>query len=269
MHLGLIGYGNITRTLIDVLARENAALTRLTVLVRPGREAATHQALAGHSAPVQVVSDGAALVAASPDLVVECAGHSAVQADVTACLRAGIETVIVSIGALADEALHEQVLAAARDGRTRVVLPAGAIGGVDLLSALRPSGITEVTYTSRKPPLAWRGTPAETLLDLPSLTDATVFFSGNARDAALQYPKNANVAATLALAGIGFEGTQVQMIADPQVTQNIHEYSVRAGATDYTMRIQGNPSPDNPKTSVATVYSAAREVLNRLREVAI
>ena len=107
------------------------------------------------------------------------------------------------------------------------------------------------------------------MLDLASLTEPTTFFTGNARDAALQYPKNANVAATLALAGIGFEDTQVRMIADPQVTQNIHEYSVTSGAADYTMRIQGNPSPDNPKTSVATVYSAAREVLNRLREVAI
>lgn len=269
MHLGLIGYGNISRTLVDVLAREGAALAHLTVLVRPGREDAVRQALAGHSAPVLVVSDGAALVAARPNLVVECAGHTAVATDVAACLRAGIETVIVSIGALADTALHDKVRAAAREGGTRIVLPAGAIGGVDLLSALRPSGITAVTYFSRKPPLAWRGTPAETLLDLPALTEATEFFTGNARDAALHYPKNANVAATLALAGLGFEGTQVRMIADPAVTQNIHEYSVRSGAADYTMRIQGNPSPDNPKTSVATVYSAAREVLNRLHEVAI
>ncbi len=265
MHLGLIGYGNIARTLVDVLANEGADLS-LTVLVRPAR-AVEARALLGDGA--KVVTDCAALVAAKPDLVVECAGHSAVAVDVTACLRAGIETVIVSIGALADSALHAQVLAAARVGGTRIVLPAGAIGGVDLLSALRPSGIRAVTYTSRKPPLAWRGTPAEGLLDLASLTEPTTFFTGNARDAALQYPKNANVAATLALAGIGFEDTQVRMIADPQVTQNIHEYSVTSGAADYTMRIQGNPSPDNPKTSVATVYSAAREVLNRLREVAI
>ena len=59
------------------------------------------------------------------------------------------------------------------------------------------------------------------------------------------------------------------MVADPTVTQNIHEYRVRSGAADYAMRIEGKPSPDNPKTSLATVYSAAREVMNRLAEVAI
>ena len=261
MHLGLIGYGNIARTLSEVLAREGAALSALTVLVRPTQ--------AGVVPGARVVTDGADLIAARPDLVIECAGHSAVAGVVVPALRAGIESVIVSIGALADAELYAQVQAAARDGGTRVVLPAGAIGGVDLLSALRPSRITSVVYTSRKPPMAWRGTPAETLLDLPALTDASTFFTGNARDAALQYPKNANVAATLALAGLGFDETQVRMIADPQATRNIHEYSVTAGAADYTMRIQGNPSPDNPKTSVATVYSVAREVLNRLKEVAI
>ena len=85
----------------------------------------------------------------------------------------------------------------------------------------------------------------------------------------MAYPKNANVAATLALAGLGFEATRVEMVADPAVSQNIHEYRVTSGAADYAMRIEGKPSPDNPKTSLATVYSVAREVMNRMTEVAI
>lgn len=270
MHLGLIGYGNIARTLMGVLAREGALPARLTVLSLPEFAAATAEAVAADFAgPAQVVTGSADLIAARPRLVVECAGHAAVQAHATAVLRAGIETVVVSIGALADAALWDQVQAAARAGGTRAILPAGAIGGVDILSALRPSGIEAVAYTGRKPPLAWAGTPAEGILDLAALTDEAVFFTGNAREAATQYPKNANVAATLALAGLGFEATQVRLIADPKVTRNVHEYSVRAGAADYTIRIEGNPSPDNPKTSVTTVYSVAREVMNRSREVAI
>jgi len=270
MHLGLIGYGNIAHTLMGVLAREGAAPARLTALCRPERANTTRAALQrDYGGPAEVVTASPSLIAARPDLVVECAGQVAVADHATAVLRAGIETVIVSIGALADPALMAAVEAAAHQGQTRVVLPGGAMGAIDLLSALRPSGITAVVYTGRKPPLAWAGTPAQTLLDLHALTEATTFFTGDARAAATQYPKNANVAATLALAGVGFEGTQVRLIADPNVTRNIHEVTVTAGAAHYTIRIEGHPSPDNPKTSITTVYSVAREVMNRSRKVAI
>lgn len=270
MHLGLIGFGNIARTLLAVLAREGADLRAVTVLTLPAFVAETQAALAGlTTAPAQVVTEAAAMVAARPDLVVECAGHQSVADHATAILRAGIETVIVSVGALADEALHARVVQAARDGNSRFALPAGAIGGVDILSALRPSGITAVRYTGRKPPLAWAGTPAEALVDLAHLAAEMVVFRGSARQAATLYPKNANVAATLALAGLGWDETQVQLIADPAVSRNIHEVSVTSGAADYTIRIEGKPSADNPKTSVTTVFSVAREIMNRRREMAI
>ena len=270
MHLGLIGFGNIARTLLDVLSREGADLRALTVLTRPAFVADTQTALAGlTTAPAQWVTEAAAMVARRPDLVVECAGHQAVADHGTAILRAGIETVIVSVGALADAALHARVVQAARDGNSRFTLPAGAIGGVDILSALRPAGVTSVRYAGRKPPPAWAGTPVEGLVDLAGLTAETVIFQGSARQAATLYPRNANVAATLALAGIGWDDTAVQLIADPAISRNIHEFSVTSGAANYTIRIEGKPSADNPKTSVTTVYSVAREVMNRLREVAI
>ncbi len=96
-----------------------------------------------------------------------------------------------------------------------------------------------------------------------------LFFEGSAREAALAYPRNANVAATLALAGIGFDATSVRLVADPGVTQNLHEYRVRAAAADYSITIAGHPSPENPKTSAATALSVAREVMNRQRRLAI
>jgi len=266
MHLGLIGYGTIARALLRILDAEGAAPERLCVLVRPARLAETRAALPPGT---QVVTDAASLIAQRPDLVVECAGHSAVQDHATAVLAAGIETVITSIGALADAPLLAALERAAEAGRSRAILPAGAIGAVDLLSALRPSGITSVVYTGRKPPLAWAGTPAATLLDLNTLREPATFFTGTAREAARAYPKNANVAATLALAGLGFDATQVALVADPTITRNIHEVTVRAGAADFTIEIAGNPAPDNPKTSLTTVYSLAREVLNRQRRVAL
>jgi len=270
MHLGIIGYGNIGRSLMQILLQEAAALTRVTVLSWPENAETTRAALRrDFPGPSEVVIDAQGLIAAQPKLVVECAGHAAVQANATAVLRAGIETVIVSIGALADDVLFAELKAAAQSGRTRMVLPAGAIGGVDILSALRTAGVTKVTYTGRKHPSAWIGTPAEKLIDLAALQDEQVFFIGSARDAALQYPKNANVAATLALAGLGWDETRVRLVADPNVTRNIHEFAVCSTAADFSMRIEGHPSPDNPKTSVTTVHAVAREVLNRLREVAI
>lgn len=270
MHLGLIGYGTIARGLLRILTSEGMKPSKVTVLTRRESATAARDALGTDVGGTgQVVTDAKALIDERPNLIVECAGHSAVQTHVPAVLRAGIETVVVSIGALADDPLYAQLVDAAQAGGTRFVLPAGAIGGVDLLSALRASGITEVTYSGRKPPTAWKGTPAENLVDLPSLTTEAVFFTGNARQAATQYPKNANVAATLAFAGLGWDQTKVRLIADPNVTRNVHEYTVTAGGADFSIRIEGHPAPDNPKTSITTVYSVAREVMNRQREMSI
>ena len=96
-----------------------------------------------------------------------------------------------------------------------------------------------------------------------------MFFEGSAREAAQTYPFNANVTATLALAGIGFEDTKVRLVADPGVTRNVHEFSVRSACGDFTMRLEGFPSPANPKTSLLAGYSVARELLNRADAIVI
>mgnify|MGYP000562853183 CR=1 FL=1 len=260
MRLGLIGFGNIGRTLCEVLAREGAAPAALCLLRRPG-----HPPVPG----AETVTRAAELVTFAPDLVIECAGAEAVAAHAAPCLAAGIDTVLASVGALADPALETRLCAAARAGRARLILPAGALGGVDLVSALRTSGIERLRYTGRKPPAAWAGSAAEELVDLRGLTGPVTFFQGSAREAARRFPKNANVAATLALAGPGLEATEVRLVADPGVTRNVHEVSVRAGAADMEIRIEGRPSPENPRTSLATVHSLAREVLNRRRVLAV
>lgn len=266
MHLGLIGYGAIGRELLALLARERALPDRLTVLARPGSGARVQAALAGRGA---VVECAVALADSRPDLVVEAAGHGAVAAHLPDLLGAGVTCVLASVGAQADAVLAARLEAAAQAGGARLVVSPGAIGGVDLLTALRPSGIEAVRYTGRKPPLAWAGSPAEAVLDLSGLDAAATFYSGTAREAARDYPKNANVAATVALAGAGFDATQVALVADPGVTRNIHEISVRAGAGAFDIRIEGVASPDNPRTSLATVHALAREVMNRRRVLVI
>ncbi len=93
------------------------------------------------------------------------------------------------------------------------------MGGLDALAAARRAGLSSVSYVSRKPPAAWLGTPAERVADLSALTAAAAVFTGTAREAALAFPQNANVVAAIALAGLGFDETQVTLMADPAVTE--------------------------------------------------
>ena len=272
--LGIIGYGSIAQSLIDIL-RDNISqeYVRVCMLVREESVEEVYQQLKaskeGLAKTVLVHSSLDAFIADAPDLVVECAGHSAVQDYVPALLKADINVIIASIGALADEALYKSITDAAEAGNAQITLPAGAIGGIDVMAAAQLSDIKEVVYVGRKSPGAWKGTPAETVADLDTLTEELVFFEGTAREAAKAYPKNANVAATLALAGVGFENTRVKLIADPTTDKNTHSYNVVSDVVSYSVELMSVVSPKNPKTSMTTVYSLAREVLNKTSTVAI
>jgi aspartate dehydrogenase len=268
MHLGLIGFGNIARTLAGLL--EDDPVSQITVLVRDRHAQNTRRELAavGAAKRFDVVTTSEALSEARPDVVAECAGQGAVAEFAPRLLRGGIPTIVASVGALADDALAEQLRGAAQDGGSKLILPAGAIGGIDILSALAPAGHLRVDYRGTKPPAAWKGTPAENTVGLDSLDAPSVFFSGNAREAARTYPKNANVAATLALAGAGFEETKVQLIADPDAPGNSHAFEVRSPLCSFSVEIANAASDGNSKTSVTTVYSVLREI-NRVRKAVL
>lgn len=266
-HLALIGFGAIARTLVATLCDQpDMRLRKLSLLVRSTPDElrrAAAEICAPRDIEVQVFTDIAQMLAARPDLVVECAGQKAVADHGAAVLGAGVDLVTASVGAFADQALFDRLKETAAGRGARIILPAGAIGGIDALVAARLSGLDELSYTGRKPPGGWKGTDAESRVDLDALTEEAVFFEGTAREAAMRFPKNANVAATLALAGPGMDETRVRLIADPATSENTHEYQVRSQAVDYSMRLVGKVSPLNPKTSLSTAYSLARTVLNR------
>jgi aspartate dehydrogenase len=257
----LLGFGAIGRSIFQRLA-DHAGVHITHIVVRESRIAEV-QAFVGNAVLV------CANVPSTTRLLVESAGHSAIIAHVLPALERGIECAVLSIGALSEPGLPEQLADAAERGETQVHLLAGAIGGVDAIAAARIAGLTEVIYTGRKPPQGWRGTPAEQVVNLDALTTATVILEGSARDAARLYPKNANVAATLSLAGLGLDATRVRLIADPEVSDNIHEIEARGEFGEIRITMRGKPLPDNPKTSALTVLSALRFLHNRVAPVTI
>jgi aspartate dehydrogenase len=254
--IALIGYGGIARDVIAAL--HHAGVTCVGALCRPGREAAARIALPG----VEIVDSLDALLARTPGIVAEVAGQKAVADYGPEVLRRGIDLLVISIGALAEQKLLAKLKSAAHDGGGRIFLPAGAIGGIDAIAAMRLGGLNAVRYRSRKPPAAWRGSPAEKVADLDKLTSRTVLYRGNAGEAALLYPQNANVAAAVALAGLGFDATEVELVADPEAPGNVHEIEAEGAAGRFAIQLQGKPSRTNPKTSALAALSVARALIN-------
>jgi aspartate dehydrogenase len=256
--VALIGYGGIAQDVIAALRDAGGAVKIVGVLCRPGRAATARAALSG----IDIIESLDALLALDPALVAEVAGQQAVAEHGADVLGRGFDLLVISIGALAEPKLLEHLKTAARKGGGRILLPAGAIGGLDAIAAMRVGGLHAVRYRSRKPPAAWRGSPAEQVTDLDKLTSRTVLYRGNAGEAALLYPQNANVAAAVALAGLGFESTEVELVADPDAPGNIHEIEAEGAAGRFAIQLQGRPSRTNPKTSALAAQSVARALLN-------
>lgn len=256
--VGLIGCGGIAQDVMAALRQSGDDANVVGALCRRGGAAKARRALAG----VPIVESLEELLARKPELVAEVASQNAVTEYGATVLRRGIDLLVISIGALAEAKLLDALKAAAHDGGSRILLPAGAIGGIDAIAAMRLGGLDAVRYRSRKPPVAWRGSPAEKVADLDKLTERTVLYRGTAGEAALLYPQNANVAAAVALAGLGFDATEVELVADPQAPGNVHEIEAEGASGRFAIQLQGKPSRSNPKTSALAALSVARALIN-------
>ena len=277
----LIGFGAIGRALVTRL-RSNAAIRVTHVVVRAARLQETQLALDELVASAKAtVITAVAQVPATATLALECAGHSALTTHVVGALQRGCECAVLSVGALSEPGLPEQLEAAAQQGGTQVHLLSGAIGGIEALSAARLAGLTHVTYTGRKPPSAWalqgvattelkkKEPKIEVIHAHSAIVLEAIILEASAREAARLYPKNANVAAIVALAGLGLDATRVRLIADPNVTENVHEIHAQGAFGEMRLEMRGKPLADNPKTSALTVLSALRFLHNRANPVTI
>jgi aspartate dehydrogenase len=266
IRIAMIGCGAIGAGVLELLKGDRDLSVRWVVLP-PGEHASACNAAARLAPQAQVVNSIAG--EQGVDLLVECAGHHAIEQHVIPALERGIPCLVASVGALSAAGMAQRLEQAAQQGGTQVQLLSGAIGGIDALAAARIGGLDSVVYTGRKPPHAWKGTPAERDCDLDALTEARCIFEGSAEQAAQLYPKNANVAATLSFAGIGLQRTRVQLFADPGVTDNVHHVQASGAFGTLELTMRNKPLPANPKTSALTVYSIVRALANRGRALAI
>ena len=258
-NIALLGFGAIAQFVArKIESTENLRISSIVDLARFSGESR----IVGQS-QVPVISSVAAFPE-RPDLVLDCAGHAALREHGQQILEIGIPLITVSAGAFADDELYETLCRSAKASGTQVQIVSGAIGGLDVLSAASVGELRKVTYRGTKPPMSWLGTPAEESLDLARLSQATTHFEGNARDAARLYPRNANVAASVALAGIGFDRTEVVLVADPSASRNIHEVIAEGEFGNLAIKIEGYALSDNPKSSALAAMSVVKEVQNRI-----
>src|SRR6185437_5483462 len=254
--IGLLGGGVIARLLLQHVRDGRIGEARVVAIAGRG-EASRGKALAREFGVPYVVGREA-LVAARPEVVVEAASHDAVREHVEGLLEAGIAVIVLSGGALADDALRGRLETAAARHRALLYVPSGGIGGLDALKAACAAGIEEVTISVTKPARAWKDIPyVERLgLDLDRLDGPVTLFEGTAREGVPHFPANVNIAAVLSLAGAGLDRTRLKVVADPALKFNTHFIHIRGGTGTIDLRFESVPSPDNPKTAMLACYSA-------------
>jgi len=239
--IGLIGFGSIGKTLAANLCEELAWVADSDLSAKE-RMAAAGVKCAFYS-EVPASCDGA-------DLVVEAASQEAVPS-LLPCLE-HCDVMVMSVGALADENLLLQLKEAAEKYGRKIYLPSGAIGGLDALSAVASTAKEVVLETTKSPAALGRND-----------TVRAVIYEGNAAEACRLYPKNVNVSATLALAGIGFDKTWVRVVSDPSALYNSHRIFVKSDAGRMLFEFENLPSKENAKTSAL----AAMAALARIRKI--
>jgi aspartate dehydrogenase len=251
MRVAIGGFGAIGKVVAKALDDGIEGLSLAAVSARDAARA--EAAMAGFAHPVPVLPLDRLWEAA--DIVVECAPAEHLRDLAEPALAHGRTLVTLSCGALLDN--FDLVELARRQGG-RILVPTGALLALDAVQAAAlGGGISRVQMITRKPPGGLEGAPylVEHQIRVTGLSAAKLVFSGTAREAARGFPANVNVAAALAMAGLGPDRTMIDIWADPAVDRNIHRIEVEADAARFSFQIENVPSLENPKTGRMTPLS--------------
>ncbi len=240
--VGLIGCGAIGTVLAEAIERKLVVCDELVVYDVDTSKA--QKLKSGLNFPVVIVESVDQLLALKPKVIVEAASQQAAKEYVPKIVSSGTELIVMSTGALLD--LNVDL--------DRVHVPSGAIGGLDALSSAALAGIDEVTLTSRKNPEAL-GTDDK---------EEKIVYEGYAEEAAKLFPREMNVAATLALT-VKPARVKVRVVSDPAVKRNTHEIQVKWRFGEMALRFANDPHPDNPHTSALAAWSAIKLLQSLLK----
>ncbi len=253
--IGLLGCGAIG-TRIALAIDSGRIPATLTHVYDDSRDASAK--LAGQLKNRPVIVENSHLLSSHPvDIVVEAASQDAVRDVALSVLQNRRDLMVMSVGALLDESVHEVLSDACGDFSRTILLPSGAIAGLDAIRAVRDE-LDSVCITTTKHPSSLKGARffEESGIDPNGIDSATTIFEGTAGQGVRMFPANINVAALLSLSGIGSDRTTVRIVADPNTDRNTHHIEAVGKFGSMSFTIRNFPDPQNPKTSRLATLSA-------------
>jgi len=254
--IGLIGCGNIGTIIVRAI-REGKLEAEVGALfdVDESRSRELSELLGDTS---RCKPDFEEFIREKLDLVVEAASIDAVKDYGERVLNAGKDMIILSVGALLNEDLLDRLERSTKENGCKIVIPSGAIGGLDLLKAASIAGIEEILLTTTKNPNS---------LDEAGERKRTIIFEGSAKEAVEHFPKNINVAAAISITSKA--NLQVKVVSDPGVDTNTHEITAKGRFGQMVLKVSNMPSPDNPKTSYLAALSVIRTIKGQEERIQI
>ncbi len=262
LRVAFIGWGAINSRVGSLLRERSAPVDIVAVATSSQRTAPTFP-------NVIFLDDPERIAEIRPDLVVEAAGRAAVGIWAPMSLRHAKALVVASTSAFRDDDLLSDLCQIAGEHGSRILVPSGAIGGIDALAAAAVLPLELVLHQIVKPPQAWKNTNAENRIDLDNLRTRQIFFTGSAREAARYFPQNANATVVTSLAGIGLDRTCVELVADPDLQRNQHHISACGAFGSLRITLENEPSLANPKSSELTALSLVHLVERQLASLVI
>ena len=254
LRVAIAGYGAIGKVVAAHLdPKSHGGIEGLELAAVSARDQArAERAMAGLGRSVPVLPLGR--LAETAEIVIECAPAALLRDIAEPALARGRTLITLSCGALID---NFDLIELARRQGGRILVPTGALLGLDAVQAAAVGDIASVRMVTRKPPNGLAGAPylVEHAISVDGLNAPKRVFDGTAREAAKGFPANVNVAAALALAGIGPDRTTIEIWADPGVARNMHRIEVEADAARFAFEIENVPSAENPKTGKMTALS--------------